>query len=149
MLSRATESSAPVDIITAADLKVFAQKDVSQILNYAMQYFSSNRQTISGGTDHIDPISLRGLGPDQVLVLVNGKRRHSSALVNIEDTFGRGASGTDLNSIPVSSIERIEILKEGQPLNMVLMLLPGRSILSLKIIRRLICPCLSGNPHRI
>ena len=107
------ESSAPVDIITSAQLKKFAQNDVSQILNYAMQSFSSNRQTIAGGTDHIDPISLRGLGPDQVLVLVNGKRRHSTALVNIDGTVGRGAAGTDLNSIPVSAIERIEILRSG------------------------------------
>ena len=107
------ESSAPVDIITSSDLKKFAQNDVTQILNYAMQSFSSNRQTIAGGTDHIDPISLRGLGPDQVLVLVNGKRRHSTALVNIDGTVGRGAAGTDLNSIPVSAIERIEILRSG------------------------------------
>ncbi|NEU09239.1 TonB-dependent receptor [Flavihumibacter sp. R14] len=107
------ESSTPVDIITSADLKMFAQKDVTQILNYAMQSFSSNRQSIAGGTDHIDPISLSGLGPDQVLILVNGKRRHSTALVNIDGTVGRGAAGTDMNSIPVSSIERIEILRSG------------------------------------
>jgi iron complex outermembrane receptor protein len=106
-----TESSVPVEIITAEELKVFAQKDITQILNYAQQSFGSNRQTISDGTDHIDPVSLRGLGPDQLLVLVNGKRFHSSALVNIDETFGRGAAGTDMNSIPVSSIERIEILK--------------------------------------
>lgn len=108
-----SESSVPVEIMTAADLKMFAQKDITQILNYAMQSFSSNRQTISDGTDHIDPVSLRGLGPDQLLVLVNGKRRHSTALVNINGTFGRGAAGTDMNSIPVSAIERIEILRDG------------------------------------
>ncbi|HUH33789.1 MAG TPA: TonB-dependent receptor plug domain-containing protein, partial [Daejeonella sp.] len=107
------ETSVPVDIITADDLKKFAQKDITQILNYSMQSFSSNRQTIADGTDHIDPVSLRGLGPDQVLVLVNGKRRHSTALVNTESTFGRGAVGTDMNSIPVSAIDRIEIMRDG------------------------------------
>ena len=109
----ADESSTPVDVITAAELKMFAQKDITQILSYAMQSFNSNRQTIADGSDHIDPVSLHGLGPDQLLVLVNGKRRHSTALVNIDGTFGRGAVGTDMNSIPVSSIERIEILRSG------------------------------------
>ena len=108
-----TESSFPVDVITAEELKMFAQKDITQILSYKMQSFNSNRQALSDGSDHIDPISLRGLGPDQLLVLVNGKRRHSTALVNVEGTFGRGAAGTDMNSIPVSSIERIEIMRDG------------------------------------
>ena len=109
----ANEAFAPMDIISSGELKRFAQKDVTQILNYAMQSFSSNRQTLSGGTDHIDPVSLRGLGPDQLLVLVNGKRRHSTALVNVDGTFGRGAAGTDLNAIPVAAIDRIEIMRDG------------------------------------
>jgi len=108
-----SRSSFPTEIITAEELKMFAQKDITQILSYKLQSFNSNRQSLSDGTDHIDPISLRGLGPDQLLVLVNGKRRHSSALVNIEGTFGRGAAGTDMNSIPVSSVERIEIMRDG------------------------------------
>jgi iron complex outermembrane receptor protein len=107
------ESVVPVDLISAKDVKVFAQTDLTQILNFVAPSFSSNRQTVSDGTDHIDPASLRGLGPDQVLVLVNGKRRHTTALVNINGTFGRGSVGTDLNSIPVSAIERIEVLRDG------------------------------------
>jgi iron complex outermembrane receptor protein len=96
------ESVVPVDLITSKDVKTFAQVDLTQILNYVAPSFNSNRQTVSDGTDHIDPASLRGLGPDQVLVLVNGKRRHTTALVNINGTFGRGSVGTDLNSIPVA-----------------------------------------------
>ena len=65
------------------------------------------------GTDHIDPAQLRGLGPDQVLVLVNGKRYHQSSLVNVNGTVNKGTVGTDLNSIPASSIDRIEILRDG------------------------------------
>ncbi|MFM9837562.1 MAG: TonB-dependent receptor [Cyclobacteriaceae bacterium] len=103
----------PVDVIQTKEIKAFAQNDITQILNYVAPSFNSNRQTVSDGTDHIDPASLRGLGPDQVLVLVNGKRRHTTALVNINGTFGRGTVGTDMNSIPVAAIERIEVLRDG------------------------------------
>jgi len=107
------QTSVPVDVVSSKDVKSFAQVDLTQILNYVAPSFSSNRQTVSDGTDHIDPASLRGLGPDQVLVLVNGKRRHTTALVNINGTFGRGSVGTDLNAIPVAAIERIEVLRDG------------------------------------
>ncbi len=103
----------PVDVIQTKEIKAFAQNDITQILNYVAPSFNSNRQTVSDGTDHIDPASLRGLGPDQVLVLVNGKRRHTTALVNINGTFGRGTVGTDMNSIPVAAIERVEVLRDG------------------------------------
>ena len=89
------------------------QITVTEILNYAAPSFASNPQSISDGTDHIAPASLRGLGPDQVLVLVNGKRRHKSSLINVNGTFGRGSVGTDLNVIPVNAIERIEVLRDG------------------------------------
>jgi iron complex outermembrane recepter protein len=108
-----TQSAVPVDVITPKDLKGFSQVDLGQILNYIAPSFNSNRQTVADGTDHVDPASLRGLGPDQVLVLVNGKRRHTSALVNINGTVGRGSVGTDMNVIPVAAIERIEVLRDG------------------------------------
>ena len=103
----------PVDVITTREVKSFAQADVSQLLTYVAPSFQSSRQTISDGTDHIDPAGLRGLGPDQTLVLVNGKRRHTTALVNINGSVGRGSVGTDLNAIPVAAIERIEVLRDG------------------------------------
>jgi iron complex outermembrane recepter protein len=103
----------PVDIIRTKDIKPFAQADVTQMLTYSAPSFQSARQTISDGTDHIDPAGLRGLGPDQTLILVNGKRRHNTALVNINGTVGRGSVGTDLNAIPVAAIERIEVLRDG------------------------------------
>lgn len=68
---------------------------------------------MADGTDHVDPAQLRGLGNDQVLVLINGKRRHQSALVNVNGTVNRRQVGTDLNTIPVSSVERIEVLRDG------------------------------------
>ena len=103
----------PVDLISTADLKATAQPDLNGMIQNSVPAFTANKQTISDGTDHIDPASLRGLGPDQVLVLVDGKRRYSTALVNINQTFGRGAVGTDLNSIPASAIERVEVLRDG------------------------------------
>ncbi len=104
----------PVDIVDVTEVaSASAQTNVNQLLNYVAPSFSSNTQTISDGTDHIDPASLRGLGPDQVLVLINGKRRHNTSLVNVNGTFGRGNVGTDLNSIPVAAIDRIEILRDG------------------------------------
>lgn len=87
--------------------------EVNELLQYAAPSFNANKQSGSDGADHIDPASLRGLGPDQTLVLVNGKRRHQSSLINIFGTRGRGNTGTDLNAIPASAIKRIEILRDG------------------------------------
>jgi len=103
----------PVDVIQSRELKQFPQADLTQALTYTAPSFQSSRQTISDGTDHIDPAGLRGLGPDQTLVLLNGKRRHNTALVNINGTVGRGSVGTDLNAIPMAAIDRIEVLRDG------------------------------------
>jgi iron complex outermembrane recepter protein len=107
------ESPVPVDVISSKDLLATGQIEPAQQIQYTAPSFVSNRQTIADGTDHIDPASLRGLGPDQVLVLVNGKRRYNTALVNINGTVGKGSVGTDLNAIPANSIERIEVLRDG------------------------------------
>ena len=110
----ALNSAVPVDVLNMNEIVLSSpQITVSEILNYAAPSFTSNPQSISDGTDHIAPASLRGLGPDQVLVLINGKRRHKTALVNVNGTFGRGSVGTDFNTIPVNSIKRIEILRDG------------------------------------
>lgn len=110
----AVSTPVPVDVITLADLTPAASRtDVNQILQYVAPSFNSNRQSGADGSDHIDPAALRGLGPDQTLVLINGKRRHPSSLINIFGSRGRGNTGTDLNAIPVSAIERIEILRDG------------------------------------
>ncbi len=110
----ATDTPVPVDIIDVAELIAKGpQVNLNQILNFVAPSFTSNTQTISDGTDHVDPASLRGLGPDQVLVLINGKRRHNSSLVNVNGTFGRGSVGTDLNAIPAAAIKRLEVLRDG------------------------------------
>lgn len=110
----ATETPVAVEIIPIAQVtNSVGQMDLNQVLQFVAPSFNSNRQSGSDGSDHIDPATLRGLGPDQTLVLINGKRRHQSSLVNIYGTRGRGNTGTDLNSIPVAAIERIEILRDG------------------------------------
>lgn len=108
------ETAVPVDVIPIANIvNEVGQVDLNQILTYVAPSFQSARQTISDGTDHMDPGQLRGLGPDQVLILVNGKRRHQSSLVNVNGTVNRGSVGTDLSAIPASAIERVEILRDG------------------------------------
>ncbi|WP_405207372.1 TonB-dependent receptor [Aquimarina sp. LLG6339-5] len=107
------KTTAPVDIISPQEITNSSQIELSHILHYLVPSFHSTNQTISDGTDHIDPATLRGLGPDQILVLVNGKRRHNSSLLNVNGTVGRGTVGTDFNAIPIASIERIEILRDG------------------------------------
>ncbi len=110
----AIQTPVPIDVLDIKELaSASPQVNLNQILNYVAPSFSSNTQTISDGTDHIDPASLRGLGPDQVLVLINGKRRHTTSLVNVNGTFGRGSVGTDLNAIPAAAIQRIEVLRDG------------------------------------
>jgi iron complex outermembrane receptor protein len=110
----AIDSPVPIDVVDIKELTASApQVNLNQILNFVAPSFTSNTQTISDGTDHVDPASLRGLGPDQVLVLINGKRRHTSSLVNVNGTFGRGSVGTDLNAIPASAIKRLEVLRDG------------------------------------
>ncbi|TDD77582.1 TonB-dependent receptor [Flavobacterium caseinilyticum] len=109
-----TESAVPIDVIAMKEIaSQGAQVNLNQILNMVAPSFTSNTQTVADGTDHIDPAQLRGLGPDQVLVLINGKRRHTSSLVNINGSPGRGSVGTDLNAIPAFAIEKIEVLRDG------------------------------------
>jgi iron complex outermembrane receptor protein len=108
------ETPVPVDVIPISTvINDIGQVDLNQILTFIAPSFQSARQTVADGTDHVDPAQLRGLGTDQVLVLINGKRRHQSALVNVNGTVNRGQVGTDLSAIPATAIERIEILRDG------------------------------------
>jgi iron complex outermembrane receptor protein len=108
------ETPVPVDIVDISEIKeIVPQTTLNDMLTYLVPSFNSNRQSASDGTEHIDPASLRGLGPDQVLVLVNGKRRHTTSLINNQSTFGNGSVGTDLSAIPTSAIDRIEVLRDG------------------------------------
>ena len=107
-------SAVPIDIIDVKAVTTQSGKlEINELLQYVAPSFNANKQSGSDGADHVDPASLRGMGPDQTLVLINGKRRHQSSLINLFGTRGRGNTGTDLNAIPASSIKRIEILRDG------------------------------------
>ncbi|ASE63153.1 TonB-dependent receptor plug domain-containing protein [Chryseobacterium indologenes] len=104
----------PIDII---DIKQVSQStgqvEVNQLLQFAAPSFNSNKQSGSDGADAVDPATLRGLGPDQTLLLLNGKRYHQSSLINLFGTKGRGNTGYDMNTIPIGAIKRVEVLRDG------------------------------------
>jgi iron complex outermembrane recepter protein len=107
------ESATPIDVVTSEQLTAFGQMDLNQVLHFLVPSFNSNRQSGSDIADHIDPTSVRGLGPDQTLILLNGKRYHQTSLIGTFGTRGRGNTGTDLNTIPIAAIDHIEILRDG------------------------------------
>jgi iron complex outermembrane receptor protein len=107
------EKAVPVDIIPREQIESAPSTETNQIIEKIAPSFNFPRPTLSDGTDSVRPATLRGLGPDQVLVMLNGKRRHTSALVNVNGTVGRGSAGVDLNAIPASAIDNIEILRDG------------------------------------
>ncbi|RBD04001.1 TonB-dependent receptor, partial [Xanthomonas oryzae pv. oryzae] len=109
------ESTVPVDVLTAEDIRKagVVNGELGSALQALLPSFNFPHQSNSGGGDHIRAAQLRGLSPDQVLVLVNGKRRHTSSLVNIDSKIGKGTTPVDFNSIPINAIKRIEVLRDG------------------------------------
>ncbi|MBC7984222.1 MAG: TonB-dependent receptor plug domain-containing protein, partial [Candidatus Obscuribacterales bacterium] len=109
----ALETAVPVDVVSSEALQNLGVTEINQALSVSLPSFNFPRPGLADGTDTIRPAALRGLSPDQTLVLVNGKRRHAAALVNVNATIGRGASAVDLNTIPNAMVETIEILRDG------------------------------------
>jgi iron complex outermembrane receptor protein len=117
---RATPASSSIDTTVPVDVYSLTkaaesggQFDLAQTLQYLSPSFNSTRQTGADGADLIDSAALRGLGSDQTLVLVNGKRRHTVALVNLFGARNRGNTGTDLNAIPLLAIDNVQVLRDG------------------------------------
>lgn len=107
------ELPVPVDILSSEMMTNTGQVEVGKMLQTLAPSFNFSSSSISDGTDVLKPATLRGLGPDQTLILINGKRRHHASLIHINTSVGRGTAGADLNSIPFNSIKRIEILRDG------------------------------------
>ena len=107
------ESLAPVDVLSQEALTSQGTTELAEALSDAAPSLNFPRPAITDGTDHIRPATLRGLAPDQTLVLVNSKRRHPSALVNVNGSVGRGSAAVDLNAIPLAAIESVEVLRDG------------------------------------
>ncbi|WP_372382063.1 TonB-dependent receptor plug domain-containing protein [Xanthomonas sp. NCPPB 1068] len=107
------ESESPIDIITEQSLQATGATDIATALGKLLPSLNFPRPAISDGNDAARPATLRGLSPDAVLVLVDGKRYHTSSLINYNPYVGRGSAPADLNSLPMSAIARIEVLRDG------------------------------------
>ena len=107
------DSLAPVDVLPQETLTSSGSTELAEALATAAPSLNFPRPSITDGTDHIRPATLRGLAPDQTLVLVNSKRRHQSALVNVNGSVGRGSAAVDLNAIPLAALETVEVLRDG------------------------------------
>ncbi len=112
--SSSTDTPVPVDIIPMTRLaEQGSQFDLAQTLTNISPSFNSTRQSGADGADLVDSAALRGLGSDQTLVLMNGKRRHTTALVNLFGARNRGNTGTDMNAIPMLAIRNVQVLRDG------------------------------------
>lgn len=103
----------PVDVVSTEDLAATGQTDLGQQVQFTSPSFNSSKYGINGATNFADPASLRGLAPDQVLLLINGHRRHQFSALNLNVSPGLGTVVSDLNSIPTAAVERIEVLRDG------------------------------------
>jgi iron complex outermembrane receptor protein len=107
------ERAVPVDVVNAKELAATGQTDLGQQVQYSSPSFNSAKYGVNGTTNYADPASLRGMGPDQSLVLVNGKRRHQFSTLNLNVAPGLGNVVTDLNSLPTAAVKRMEVLRDG------------------------------------
>jgi iron complex outermembrane recepter protein len=109
----ALDTAAPVDIISADNLKNTGTTEMNQALAVALPSLNFPKPALTDGTDTIRPATLRGMAPDQSLVLVNSKRRHASSLVNVNGSVGRGSAAVDMNTIPTAIVKNVEVLRDG------------------------------------
>lgn len=109
----ATQSTAPVDAVSRETLEQSGRVDLLQMLKVHVPSFNTPRPLGSGVGDYLLPPSLRGLGSGEVLVLVGGKRRHTSADLNASNGIGRGDVAVDFNAIPAFALSRVEVLRDG------------------------------------
>src|SRR5882724_11444851 len=109
----ALDTAVPVDVIQSDVFQNRGVPEISQALSQALPFFNYPRPGLNDATDTVRPATLRGLSPDETLVLVNGKRRQSASVVNINGTIGRGASSVDLNTIPDAIVKSVEVLRDG------------------------------------
>lgn len=108
-----TTSPLPIDILGAKDLTSTGQLTFDKALQYRVPSFNSINTPVNDATSLLDPYEIRNMGPARTLVLINGKRKNPSSLIYIQTSPGRGEGGADLSAIPVESIKRVEILRDG------------------------------------
>lgn len=106
-------SLSPIDVLTPAALAATGAPDLATALRALLPSFNFPQPSITDATDASQPAQLRGLSPDETLVLIDGKRLHTTAIVNVNDTIGRGSSPVDLSAIPLDAVDHIEVLRDG------------------------------------
>lgn len=109
----AADSLAPIDVLSPADIQATGAPDLTTALRTLLPSFNFPQPSVTDATDSTMPAQLRGLAPDQTLVLINGKRQHTTSVVNVNGSLGRGSSPVDLNAIPTNAIDHIEVLRDG------------------------------------
>jgi len=109
----ATDLAVPVDVLSLEELNKTGQIDIGQSLHYVAPSFSAVKFGINDLSPLTDPATLRGLSPDQTLLLVNGKRRHKVSFMNLNHGLAKGQLGNDINAIPAAAIKQVEILRDG------------------------------------
>jgi iron complex outermembrane receptor protein len=109
----ATETPAPIDVLSGEELAARGHNDLTKVLEFLSPSFNYPRSSSGPSVAGARPATLRGLSPDQVLVLINGHRRHASSIITFNNGAYRGSVPVDYNTIPITAIERIEILRDG------------------------------------
>jgi iron complex outermembrane receptor protein len=109
----AADSLAPIDVLTPKELVSTGAPDLTTALRTLLPSFNFPQPSLTDATDATQPAQLRGLSPDETLVLINGKRQHTTAILNVNGSIGRGSSPVDLSAIPINAIARIEVLRDG------------------------------------
>ncbi|WP_225883115.1 TonB-dependent receptor plug domain-containing protein [Sphingomonas aliaeris] len=125
-------STVPIDVINGDTISQSGYTETNKVLSQLVPSFNFPQPSITDGTDTVRPATLRGLSPDQTLVLINGKRRHTTALLNINGSVGRGSAAVDLNLIPAIAIGRVEVLRDGAAAHTGRTRLPASSTSSLR-----------------
>jgi iron complex outermembrane recepter protein len=107
------ETASPVDVLSSTSLRQQGTTETAQALANVAPSINFPRAAATDATDAIRPATLRGLSPDQTLVLINGARANASASLNVNGTVGRGSAAVDLNTVPLAALDRVEVLRDG------------------------------------
>ncbi len=108
-----TDTPLPVDVLSAKDLSSTGQMTFDKALQYRVPSFNTVQTPVNDATSLLDPYEIRNMGPSRTLILINGKRKNSSALIYTQTSPGRGETGADISAIPTDAIKRVEILRDG------------------------------------
>ncbi|MFK7946446.1 MAG: TonB-dependent receptor [Saprospiraceae bacterium] len=108
-----TDTPLPIDVISAKELSATGQNSFDKALTFKVPSFNSVNTPVNDATSLLDPYEIRNMGPSRTLILVNGKRKNTSALLYTQTSPGRGETGADISAIPQGAVERVEILRDG------------------------------------